>query len=263
MSDSSWSSFSSVADDDGIIIDLTGDNPVVVGYMVPLISVAPVLINLLSEGSASDSEDNNSVATLESRDSMADLVEMLDLGDAAYLEHEQDALDEEDELEDVEVIRQVPELHVVREMTGTAWNTSRERRQIRQLQHYLPDEDISYTYETYLMFQEKILMVPSLRYHAACFGCWRVDGDPVDIDGLNHRFQFQDLPYWVMIGPGRDMNGMSALDTFYAKMAFSGGHICHRISVLVWSIECARMGLEVGCRLLRHGIARRPRCATV
>ena len=63
-------------------------------------------------------------------------------------------------------------------------------------------------------------MVPSLRYHAACFGCWRVDGDPLVINGLERRFQFQDLPYWVMIGPERDMNGMSALDTFYAKMAF-------------------------------------------
>jgi len=64
-------------------------------------------------------------------------------------------------------------------------------------------------------------LVPQLRGHQACFGCWRTHGEPIMISGVDYRFQYQDLPYWVLIGPHRIMlEGMTAIQTFYAKMDF-------------------------------------------
>ena len=215
---SSVDTFSSGSDDDvGLIIDLTGEEDVVVGNIY-VGGGPPLVIDLVSESSQSDNEDDESV---ESRDSMADLADMLDLSDEAFENAEEDALLEEDQLEEVNVVRQVPEMHVEMEMTGRPWKRCRERRQLAQLALYLPDEDISYSFDTFLVFQEQILLVPEIRQHPSCFGCWRVHGDPIMVGGNDIRFQFQNLPHWVLLDPHRIMvAGLSALDTFYAKMDF-------------------------------------------
>jgi len=219
MSDagSSLDDLSVDTDDGGILIDLTVDEPVVVGNIPPIVG-PPLLIDLVSDSSRSQDEDDGSV---ESRDSMADLADTLDLSDEAFETAEEDALLEEEQLEEVAVVRQVPEMHVEVEMTGQAWKSTRERRQIAQLALYLPEENISYSFETYLVFQEQILLVREIREHPDCFGCWRVDGAPILVGGQNIRFQFQNLPHWVLRNPQRMMmEGRNALDTFYAKMDF-------------------------------------------
>lgn len=154
---------------------------------------------------------------------------------------------EVDHIDPAVVVLGPPDMFVSDVVSGQPFDFGRGNRILLDMLGEFPMEQFTPQFWTYMVFEEHVLGNATLRNHAECHGSWRLDGPPLIIDGINHRFEEEQLPFWV-----RDMDyphGLATtelnLDLFYRCMDFCWSTMLDP-NLLVQLHDCVRANGDGG-----------------